>query len=355
MKKILIILLMMLFAFLIFPRKIGELTEVLKPDNISVFQEDLFVAEGSTFYIYSIENLHLKKKFGRKGEGPGEILSVPNFPTRVHGFPDYVLVEGLNKIVFFSRKGEFIKEIRKPTGTTQMLPLGNHYVAKRIIPSEDNRTIMSAIYLYDSEMKLIKSLYNQRFVQQGSPPNLKLDMVSDFINFRICDGKLFIEESSKGFFIEVFDENGNKLYEIRKNPEPVLVTASHRDQLIADLKEDPWVKPQIKALGGWEQVKKIIKFEFREHFPAIQNLDISDHKLLVQTFREKQGKEEYIIMDLSGKIEKTVYIPCKVKVSLMPQIMGVKLYAIHNQKLFYIKENEVDETWELHAENIFRE
>jgi hypothetical protein len=343
----------MLLAFLVYPRKIGELIEVLKPDNISIFEKDLFVAEGSTFYIYSVDDLQLKKKFGRKGEGPGEILSVPNFPTRIHGLPDHILVEGINKILFFNRKGEFVKEIRKPAGTAQMLPLGNHFVAKRIIPSEDNRTILSAVYLYDSDMKQVKSLYEQKFVQQGAPPNLKLSMVSDFINFRVCDKKLFVEESLKGFLIEVFDENGNRLYEIRKSMEPVSVTAMHRDQMIADLKEDPWVKPQIQALGGWEEIKKIMKLEFQNHFPAIQNLDISDGKLLVQTFREKQGKEEYIIMDLSGKIEKTVFIPRKVKVLLMPQIMGVKLYAIHNQKLYYVQENDEEETWELHIENIF--
>lgn len=348
-----LIVLLMLLPLLIYPRKIGELTEVLKPDNISIFENDLFVAEGSTFYIYSLDDLQLKKKFGRKGEGPGEILSIPNFPTRIHGLPDYILVEGINKILFFNREGEFVKEIRKPAGTTQMFPLGNHFVAKRIIPSDDNRTILSAVYLYDSDMKQVKSLYEQKFVQQGAPPNLKLSMVSDFINFRVYDKRLFIEESPKGFLIEVFDENGNRLYAIKKSPEPVVVTAAHRDQLIADLKEDPWVKPQIQALGGWEEIKKIMKLEFQDHFPAIQNLDISDGKLLVQTYREKQEKEEYIIMDLSGKIEKRVFIPRKVKVLLMPQIMGVKLYAIHNQKLFYVRENDEEETWEFHIENIY--
>jgi hypothetical protein len=178
-------------------------------------------------------------------------------------------------------------------------------------------------------------------------------MVSDFINFRICNEKLFVEESPRGFLIEVFDESGNRLFEIKQNHETIPVTEKHRQRLTEDLKEDPWVKPQIQALGGWEEIKKIMKLEFPEHFPAIQNLDISDGKLLVQTYRKKQGKEEYVIMDLSGKVEKKVYIPQKVKVSLMPRLMGVKLYAIHGQNLYFIQENEDDEIWELHKENIF--
>ena len=251
MKKIVLFVLLMSLVFLTYSRKIGELTEVLKPDNISIFEKDLFVAEGSTFYIYSVETLQLKKKFGRKGEGPGEILSVPNFPTRIHGFPKHILVEGINKILFFNREGEFVKEFRKPAGTAQMLPLGNHFVAKRIIPSEDNRTILSAVYLYDSNMKQIKSLYEQKFVQQGAPPNLKLSMVSDFINFRTYGDKLFVEESPKGFLIEVFDENGKRLYEIKKKMDPVAVTAMHRDEKITELKEDPWVKHLIKTQKVW--------------------------------------------------------------------------------------------------------
>lgn len=352
MKKVILILILVGLVFFLYPRQVGILYEVLKPDNISIFQDELYVAEGSVFYIYTLNDLKLKKKFGSKGEGPGEILSVPNFPTRIHGFPDYILVEGINKILFFTRNGEFIREIRKPTGTAQMLPIGRNYVAKRIVPTEDNQTVHEGLYLYDSEMKQLKLLYSQKWVQQGAPPNLKLDLVSDFINFRIYDDRLFVEESPEGFLIKVFDENGNELYEIEKKVEPLKVTASHREKLIRELQEDPWVKPQIQALGGWEEAKKIIQIQFLDYFPAIKNLDISGDRLLVQTFREYQKKEEYMVMDLNGNNEKKVFVPSKVKVHLMPQIFGVRLSAVQNRQLFFVQEND-DEEWELQVLDIF--
>jgi len=352
MKKIFLILLLMFLTFFLFPRRVGTLPEVMKPDNINIHQDDLFVAEGSSIYIYSLKNLKLRLKFGRKGEGPGEILSVPNYPTRVHGFPDYILVEGINKIIFFSREGKFLKEIRKPAGTTQLVPIGKNFIAKRIVPSEDNRTVFGAIFLYDSNLKQLKSLYRQKWVQQGAPPTIKLDVVADFVHFRICDNKIFIEESPQGFIIAVFDENGNKLYQIKNSFEPLKVSVEHKEKLINNLKEDPWVKPQIRALGGWEEVKKIIQFRFPDHFPPIQNLDISDNKLLILTYRENQNKQEYIIMDLMGNVEKKVFIPRRIDTPLMARLMGVKLYAIQNQQLFYVKENEEDEEWELHVETI---
>lgn len=352
MKKLILILLLIFLNLLLFPRKVGVLSEVMKPDNINIYQDDLFVAEGSSIYIYSLTNLKLKMKFGRKGEGPGEILYVPNYPTRVHGFSDFILVEGINKILFFNREGKFLKEIRKPTGTTQLVPIGKNFVAKRIVPSEDNRTVFSAIFIYDSDLKQLKSLYQQRWVQQGAPPSIKIDVVGDFVHFRICDNKIFIEESPKGFIISVFDENGNQLYQIKKPFEPLKISAEQKEKLLTKLKEDPWVKPQINALGGWDEVKKIIQVEFPDYFPPIKNLDISDNKLLVQTHRGNQNREEYIIMDLKGNIEKKVFIPKRIETPLMARLMGVKLYAIQNHQLYYIKENEEDEEWELHVEKI---
>lgn len=352
MKKMIFILLLVGLICFLFPRRVGVLSEVLKPDNISIFQDELYVAEGSVFYIYSIKDLQLKKKFGSKGEGPGEILSVPNFPTRIHGFPDYILVEGINKILFFNRNGRFIREIRKPAGTAQMLPLGKNYVAKRVVPTDDNRTVHEGLYLYNSDMKQLKLLYSQKWVQQGAPPNLKLDLISDFINFRVYDNKLFVEESPEGFCIKVFDEKGNELYEIKKPFDAIKVEAGHREQLIKDFQDDPWVKPQIRALGGWEEVKKIVQIQFLDYFPAIKNLDISGGKLIIQTFRESQGKEEYIVMDFKGNIEKKLFVPPKVKVHLMPQIFGVKLSAVQDGKLFFVQENE-DEEWELQVLDLF--
>jgi hypothetical protein len=73
MKKMPFILLLLLFDLLLFSRRIGYLPEVMKPDNINIFQEDLLVAEGSSIFIYGLKDLRFKLKFGRKGEGPGEI------------------------------------------------------------------------------------------------------------------------------------------------------------------------------------------------------------------------------------------------------------------------------------------
>ena len=353
MKKIIILIIIMLILFsLIFSDRVGTLSEVMKPDNIHVFQDDLYVIEGATIYIYSLKDLQLQKKIGKKGEGPGELKAIPGYPNRVTGYPEYILVESPDKIVFYTREGNCLKEKRKPSQTTQVIPIGENYVVKRLGPGEDNRTAYSNIYIYNSNMKKVKRLYSQKWVQQGgTPPAIKLDMVVDFINIQVYENKLFIEESPGGFLIEVFDQEGNKLYQIKKSIKPVRVTGEHKKQIIEDFKEDPYVKPQINMLGGWNEAKKLFTMNFHEYFPAIQNMEISGH-LFIRTFRIKNDNDEYLIMGLKGENLKKVLIPRMTKIPFMSKIMGVKLNVIHNNKLYYLKENEDEEEWELHVEKI---
>ena len=354
MRGIIIFVIMILIMFsLMFSDKIGTLNEVLKPDNISVFQDDFYVIEGAAIYIYSLEDLHLQRKIEKKGEGPGELKAIPAYPNRVTGFTEFILAESLDKIVYYSRIGDFIKEMRKPTGTTQILPLGKNFVVKLVGPGEDNKTAYSNIYIYNSNMKRVKKLYGQKWVQQGgTPPAIKIDMVMDFINIQVYKNKLFIEESSSGFLIEVFDQEGNKLYQIKKSVDLKKVTEENREQLIEDLKEDPWIKPQINAFGGWNAAKKLFSMNFHDYFPAIQNMEISDNRLFIRTSKVKNNKDEYFIMDLKGENLKKVLVPAMTKTPLMSKVMGVKLNVISNNKLYYLKENEDEEEWELHVEKI---
>jgi len=344
-----------LLAWLLLPlpaEKLGTLPDVLKPDNITIDGDDLFVVEGAHVFIYSLADLTLKTKIGKPGEGPGEIQTIPNFPNRVVALPDRILFEGINKILFFDRGGGFVREIRKPGQVTRFLPVGDHFVAARITPGEDNQTLYSTVDLYDADIKHLKTLYRQPFVQQGAPPNIEMDMTMDFINIQVHDGKIFIEESPAGFLIEVFDENGGKLRTIRRQENPVKLTEKDRRDLETELREDPWVRPQIKALGGWEEARKLFDMRYPDSFPPIKTMDISEGRLFVQTHRRRENRDEYLLMDLDGSNMKRAFIPRRVEAPMMARIMGVKRYAIRGGKLFYIRENPDEEEWELHVETI---
>ena len=74
MKKVGLILILILFTNLAFAAKITTFPDLLKPGRLLVDGKQIFITEGITIRIYSLEDFSLQKKFGKMGEGPREFL-----------------------------------------------------------------------------------------------------------------------------------------------------------------------------------------------------------------------------------------------------------------------------------------
>jgi hypothetical protein len=114
-------------------------------------------------------------------------------------------------------------------------------------------------------------------------------------------------------------------------------------------KADPLVK-QI----GFDNLKRRVKFIYLDLYPAIQSINGFGGKIYVKTFKKMDNKEEYVVMDLNGKELGKVYTPLVEKAPSMARLNGIDLqiYSIHKNKFYYLKENEDEEEWELHVQNI---
>jgi hypothetical protein len=73
---------------------------------------------GAAISIYSLKDFKLIKKLRKEGEGPQEFKTFLGFGLTVDIYPGHILVNSIDKISYFSRKGEFIKEKKTPVGTT---------------------------------------------------------------------------------------------------------------------------------------------------------------------------------------------------------------------------------------------
>lgn len=345
MKKSYCIVLLTLFLFsFAFPNKSGTLTEIVKPDFFTLSDNGVFILERGTIYKYSVKDLSLTGKFCRQGEGPGEIKISDYYSSSIIVLPDSIFVDSFDKILYFSDGGKLIKERKKRVGSaTQILPVGKNFAAKKLDRSNSKKEIF-VLNVYDSEMKIIKELYRQESPVQ----RLSTVMVPDSLYFCVVDNKIFVEESTKGFFIEVFNERGDKLYQIEKKYEKVAVTDRDREEIIGLYKADPIVKKI-----GFEFLKGRIKFIYPDFHPVIQGITGFDNKLYVRTYTTRDNKEKYVVMDLKGKVLGKVYMPAMEKASVMARINGIdkRLCSIYNNKFYYLKEN-MEEEWELHAEEI---
>ena len=130
MKKKILLINLLFFASLIFPEKAAVLPEIKSPAfDITVDDNELFMVECATIFIYSLENFKLKKKFGRRGEGPQEFKVHPAEHVGLCVQPDSLLVLSGRKMSFFTRDGQFKKEISHIIGFGALTPLDNNYVA----------------------------------------------------------------------------------------------------------------------------------------------------------------------------------------------------------------------------------
>jgi hypothetical protein len=332
-----------------FPARIGTLPQVLKPVGAAVDEDSLYVVEGATVSVYSLKDLRFVRKFGREGEGPGELKNTPFYVNKLVVLPGNIMLEGLDKIIFFSKQGKLEKEIKKKSLLiVQTLPIKNNFVVCRHRREKDPDVAYNCITLHNQDMEEIKDLYCMKHFDQGRPPSSEMDMLMDIPGFKVYDDKIFIEESPKGFVIEVFDSQGSKLSQIDKSYEKIKLSDSHKNEILDRFKSDPL----IKRGGGWEQFKKTTKMIFPDTFPAIKNFEIANGRLYIQTYKMVEGKAEYVVTDLKGKLIKKAYLPRFQPPSLLADALGIKLHAIQKDKLYYLKENEENEIWELHVEEI---
>jgi hypothetical protein len=348
MKKLILILIVLFFIFftLLNAEKLMVLKEVLKPESIEIYGDKLYVVQGSNFYVYDLEKLKLESTFGRKGEGPGELKEVPMLPNSIKILPDKIFVDGMGKVIFYSKNFKFQKEIKKKYMTFKTIPVGENFVAMRMLPAGKNKYYFSVLLL-DSEMNMIKELYKQEYRET----DIDIDMVIDSIHFAVYQDKIYIEKSKQGFCIAIFDSQGNLELEIKKDFKAPEISPKDKLEILENFKQDSLVKMMMEREGGWTNFKNKMNFNYPKNFPVIQDVLVVDNQIIVATYDRKNLKRKYILMDLKGTVLKTVYLPIPRESSYLTMAMGRdnRFYGIVNQKYYYLKENPDSEEWEIHV------
>lgn len=347
MKKLIISCLIgLLLSLGLSAKKLGTLSNILKPELLKVSGEKLCVLEGASISIFSTKDLKRITTFGKQGEGPGEMLTTPLASNNIAVYPDYLFTDGINKVIYYTYDGKMIREKRKNPQIIRLYPVGKNLVGARII-TEENQRLFTAVILFDENMNEKKELHREQiFISQK-----ELYPVEDSVHFAVYDDKIFIEESRKGFVIEIFDANGNKISTIeKKDIKPVKFTEARKKAIIEDVKSDP----MIKLSGGWEEAKKRMNINYPDTFPLIKDIIAANNKIYIQTFKEKDNKVEYIVLDFKGKILKSRFLPKVIESTFFSRILGrvTQFFDIENDKFYYLYESEDEEEWEVHVEEI---
>ncbi len=326
------------------------LKEIYNPNKIEMYNGKLYVAQGTEFYIYSLMDLSLVKRFGRNGEGPGELLPNPYVFNDISQSEGNIVVMGEKKIIWFTENGEFVREAPKNRQYFKMVPFGNGFIVNSLLDkSRDQNILFSKISLVDGEGKLLKELFEQRseLGTARSDGVQALPMFADTPHFVVSQNRLYVENSIDGLKIEVFDNEGNRVNIIDSVVEPLPVTEQNRDRTLAAIRSDRSISAAVKESGGWDNFTKRYKFKFPDFFPICSDFVMDKDRIYLQTYEVREGETAYLVMGQNSGPLKKIFLPSMADTPFTAILVGqeVRLYKIYDSVFYYLKENAEEETW----------
>jgi hypothetical protein len=318
------IFLFIVLTSLVFSAKTVSLPDLKKPVRIKVDRDGIYINDSMTISIYSLKDFHLVKRFGKKGEGPREFKQYINLNVQPHS----LVITSVAKVSYFTKKGEFIKELRVPKGWTYK-PLGKHFVGNDFV--QDENTLYKAVYLYDSKFDRIKELSRKEFPFQRAKGRFRV--YGTPVDYWTGNNKVFIC-GKEDFIIDVFDGEGNQLASLKEDYEKIKLSENHKNGIYDFFKKHPYYKTR------YEWFKK--QLVFPDQLPAIRSFFISQQKLFVRTYRKKKDKTEFFIFDMNGKFIKKRFLPV-----IERNVPTSFPFWIYDGKLYQLYDNPETGSWEL--------
>jgi len=330
-----IIFLLMIPLFM-FSKKVTTFSELMYPRTIDIDSEKIYITDDYSIFIYSLKDFKLIKKFGRRGEGPGEFKINP----KIKILSDSIWIKsGREKISIYSKEGKLIKDIRVPIKFFLFFPVKNNFVGMQSMRFYQGGGSIFTIKIFDPEYGIKKEIYEFSEYSGKKGGKMNYGVFKTLILWKTYKDKIYVGDMEKGFYMTVFDHNGKKLYEIKKKYKKIPVTK--------EIKKE-WMNQFDGSRASI--IKDRFNFVFPEYFPAYKGFTIANDNIYFFTYKKKNNKNEIVIMDLKGNNQRSVYIDI-AGVRYVPGI-GLKKGTIHNHKFYQLKENIDNELWELHTENI---
>ncbi len=327
--------------------KVVPLPQLEKPNSITVDKDQVYITDQASISIHSLKDFKLQKTFGKTGEGPGEFRLLPQdkIGLRIVVDKDYIMVNSAGRLSVFTKTGEFKEQFNLIDPVQFLKPLGSKFVGFKGISYDDILFIAINLYaLTDTQpkgVKIEKEIWRlEHYGQMDRIPDCpRLAMaVKDESRrgalFQVYDNHIFIEGNNDE--IHVFDAAGEKKYTIRYDYEKIKVPDSFKQQVMAFFEKR---YPTIHRIAQHQG-------KFPEYFP-IRYFHVADNKIYVLTFKTRDDKSEFYLLDVKGKFLKKVMVPFAEAEFLLAYP-----YTINNGQSYQLQDNPDTGEWELHIHEL---
>ena len=311
--------------------KVAILPDVMSPQSMHVDENRLYIADEHRILIYGLNDFGLRKIFGKKGDGENE------FRPHARGIrflfdvrSDDIVINSYERVSFFSKDGEFKSVQQYPYPQTDfVVPMGEQYIAAYYYIHVGTGKSSEHILIFNDKLEFVKKITEGPLGSGsakgfgGPDRKLHIDLIPRFYSFRAYEDKIYIGNSYDGFFIEVYDSTGEKLYDIKRDFEKLKVDEAFKQKRMKEIKD------------RWQRYIDSIAIDDVEFFPTFRNFTVSDGKIYVYTYQEKEDNQKIVILDLKGNHLNSVFVP--------PSDYS----QVKNGQYYYLLRNE-DEEWQLH-------
>ena len=279
-------------------------------------EEEVIVYDGLEVSIKVFDkNGKFIRKFGQKGQGPGEIQSVSYI--NLIGENLNVMDRGNNRFSYYSIEGECIKEI--PTGKYRPYfakadSRGNIYGFVLII---EKKKVTQDLVKFNQEFKPTRTITSREMPKEPPPADLM-----ELIRFHVLKDDYFIWGRTYEYEFNIIDNGGKLIRQIIKDYNPIRIT---KDNLIEEFKRrypGKKIPPKVPRIPD----------HFPNHFPIFEDFLCDDEgRIFVRTYeRDEKDNVYYDVFDPEGRYFTRFTLPFEEKVSV---IKKNKMYCvIHGDK-----------------------
>ena len=338
MKKIFLILLI-LFVGIVSGEQLFQLKELVNPDEITIIKDSLYVLDGVKVQVFSLQDGRLVNQFGEEGRGPGELVQNPDIPVVMRKSGDTIVLNSINKIVFYSSSGKMLKEKTFPFIVLQIIPVGDDFIINKFGRHESGVGQLSVV-LTDSEFNIKQTYYSCNLLNDRKKGKIAYPLLGLLIRF--FNQKVFIVDQQRNFEIDVFDLTGKKLTTIKKDYVQVPITR----KLINEKKE--WLKIQPAYREAPHLMERMIYF--LSHLASIRNFFANKDGIIVETNKKRDNLTEFFVFDHQGRLIKRTFLPHHTEDKFYMVIQAC--FRVCNGNYYYLEENTGEDSWELHRKKI---
>ncbi len=308
-------------------------TEQIAPDSLAIANAIIAISEGQTVSLYHLKNGSKIAKFGKKGEGPGEFKDPPS----VQVDKNKIIVNSSGKVSFFTRKGNFIREVNAIQTGRNFVSLGDRFIGYHSYSRQSGKRF-SAINLYTRQFKKEKTVFEYSSIAQSQTGKGWRLFQRTYIQPIVCQNRIIVAGDVE-FKFHIYLEDGIPFKTIAEAYERLPFTEADKKKVLHHYRTMPSTAPDY---AFWK--KNII---FPDRFPAIRSIHTGNKYIYVRTYRSQGLSSEFYIYHSNGKFNKRIFldIAASYKKYPYPFMRDSVPFVFYKQSLFQLVLDDDDQVY----------